>query len=307
MRPADDIHKAIKKLKFKASAELDRKVHDDISAALAQSGTTKSAAVQPNILRIIMKSPVTKIPMTAVIIAAVLIGIYLLRGGIDVTSVAWADVAKRFRSVPFFSASIYMKEDALARPEQFELWMGRAGQVRMRVGTQVIFSQRGQMPRAFDLKKRQEVEPDPRAAEIIEMLEILEPEGSFSIETVIRIISGDELIDVTPLMNDAVLREDLVVFDVKSETEPEWLRIYALRKTKLPVGIRIWNPCNGKCEDVFITYSKDQPDIFFDVKAFSTKLKQRHINEADLAYMFLKDPGGQRIITPKGSSIEDER
>jgi hypothetical protein len=41
MRPEDDIHKMIKKIRFKASAELDKKVHDDISISLAESACAK--------------------------------------------------------------------------------------------------------------------------------------------------------------------------------------------------------------------------------------------------------------------------
>ena len=37
MKPKDDIHKLIKKMQIKASAELDRKVHNDISSATAES------------------------------------------------------------------------------------------------------------------------------------------------------------------------------------------------------------------------------------------------------------------------------
>lgn len=37
MRPADNIHNQIKKLQLKASADLDKRVHDEISQALAHS------------------------------------------------------------------------------------------------------------------------------------------------------------------------------------------------------------------------------------------------------------------------------
>ncbi|HQP98047.1 MAG TPA: hypothetical protein PLY86_06315, partial [bacterium] len=52
----------------------------------------------------------------------------------------WAEVAERFRSIPFFSATVYFKEDALSEPIQFELWMGRGGKARMRYGKQVLFA-----------------------------------------------------------------------------------------------------------------------------------------------------------------------
>jgi len=73
MRPTDNINELIKKLKLKASANLDKRVHDDISAALAESEKTKSARTEPNIWRTIMKSRITKLAAAAVIIVAVVL------------------------------------------------------------------------------------------------------------------------------------------------------------------------------------------------------------------------------------------
>jgi len=70
MRPADDIHKLIKKLQLKASPKLDKRVHDDISKALAESKKAESARVEPNIWRIITKSGVTKLAVAAAIFIA---------------------------------------------------------------------------------------------------------------------------------------------------------------------------------------------------------------------------------------------
>ncbi len=98
MRPADDIHKSLRKLKLKASAELDKRVHDDISKALAESEKTDSATPQPNIRRIIMKSRITKYAAAAVIIIAILIGVHYLGGSIDGASVAWAEVVEQINN-----------------------------------------------------------------------------------------------------------------------------------------------------------------------------------------------------------------
>jgi hypothetical protein len=78
MRPAENINDLIKKLKLKASSDLDKRVHDDISKALAESEKTESAVTQPNIGRTIMKSPITKIAAAAVIIIAVAISVTIL-------------------------------------------------------------------------------------------------------------------------------------------------------------------------------------------------------------------------------------
>ena len=101
MRPADNINELIKKLKLKASADLDKRVHDDISAALAESEKTKSARPEPNIWRTIMKSRITRLAAAAVIIAGILLGLNFL-GGPDMTSVAWAEVVENVEQIESF-------------------------------------------------------------------------------------------------------------------------------------------------------------------------------------------------------------
>ncbi|MHC4461616.1 MAG: TlpA family protein disulfide reductase [Planctomycetota bacterium] len=251
--------------------------------------------------RTIMKSPITKLAAAAVIIIAVLIGIHQFTGSVE--SVAWASVAERFRSVPFFSATLYMKDNATAQPEQIELWMNQKGFVRLRYDNQVAFAKEGKITRVFDLKTRSEIEPDQRAVTLAHFMG--DAEG-FSLETVIRGISGGELVDVTPLVNtDAVISEDIVVFDVEHEKSPQWFRIWALRESKLPVRIRMWDPRDGECADALLTYSKQQQEIFFDPEAFSSKMKSlRNKKDVNLAYMYLKDPGGKQIFP--GSLNESE-
>ncbi|MCX5645887.1 MAG: hypothetical protein NTZ17_14595 [Phycisphaerae bacterium] len=212
------------------------------------------------------------------------------------SNVAWADVSQRFQSVPFFYASIYMKEGTLAQPQQFELWMGKGGYARMRVGPQVIFGRDGRATHAFDVRRRSAVEVDPMAVDIIRMLATPD---EFSFETVIQSISGGKLVDITPAMNtQAGIGKELVVFDAQSAISPGWVRIYALRQSKLPVGVRIWDPAEGFVVDAIITYSKEQPAIFFDPHAFAANLDGAE-SETGLAYLFLKDPGG-REMTPEG-------
>ncbi len=208
-------------------------------------------------------------------------------------NVAWAQVTRRFQSVSFAYASIYMRTDALARPEQFELWMAKGGYARVRVGPQVVFGRDGRVIRAFDIRWRHVVEANPVAADIIRMLQT---PGEFSLETVIQSISGGKLVDITPAVNtEAAIGEDLAVFDAQSAVSPGWVRIYALRESRLPVGLRIWDPEQGFSVDALITYSKEQPTAFFDPEAFEAELKGSDRSETDLAYLFLKDPGGQDI------------
>jgi len=99
MRPAETIDKLIKKLHLSASAELDERVHSEISKVVAESKKTKSAELEPKIWRIIMKSRITKLAAAAVIIIAVLIGLNYFGVSIDGTSVAWGALVEKIESV----------------------------------------------------------------------------------------------------------------------------------------------------------------------------------------------------------------
>ncbi len=95
MRPADNINELIKKLKLKASADLDKRVHNDISRALAESEKTESALIQPNIRRTIMKSPIVKSAAAAVIIVLVVLGLFEFIGTEKTSGVVWAEVVRK--------------------------------------------------------------------------------------------------------------------------------------------------------------------------------------------------------------------
>lgn len=289
MKSQDDMERFAREAPIDTNEAVDRQVLEKMHAAYEGSAVLAQPAQRGPIFR----SHVARLAAAAVILVTLgaLVGHLgaMLTGG----SVAWADVAQRFQSVPFFYASIYMKDSALAQPQQFELWMGKGGYARMRVGSQVIFGRDGEVIKAFDIYNRSEVQADETAANIIELLATTD---EFSLDTVIRSISGGKLVDVTPSMNnDVALGEDLAVFDAQSMVSPGWVRIYALRESRLPVGLRIWDPAQGFGVDALIAYAKEQPEVFFDPQAFAKRMHQTDENEVDLAYMFLKDPGGQAI------------
>ena len=284
MQSEDRIRGLINESGVVTGPESDKRILGDALEHLETLKQPGRAGPQPDIWRTI-----GKLAAAAVIVIATSIGIHQIAA----PGIAWADVAERFRTVPYFSATIYIKDYALLEPRQLELWMGPEGRARMRIGDQVIFGRSGQVLKAFDIRERQEVEPDRMAVELLDMLGDMK---EYSLETVIRSISGGTMVDVTPLVNaDAVISEDIVVFDAPTDDGPEWLRVYALRESRLPIGIRIWDPRNGKSVDVFISYFKKQPDEFFDASTFMTKLSDQSYTEADLAHVFLKDPGGQFI------------
>jgi hypothetical protein len=104
VRPADSVNDLIKELHLKASADLDKRVHDDISRALAESEKTKSAYLQPIVWRIIMKSPLTKVAIASVLVIACLTGLFFWKS--TGSGIALADVLAAVEKVTGFTYKI---------------------------------------------------------------------------------------------------------------------------------------------------------------------------------------------------------
>jgi hypothetical protein len=99
MRPAEDIDKLIKKLRYKTGAETHDRVLGNVMRALDKFEKQKSGATAPNIRRTIMKSPITKLAAAAVIIAAIMLGMYALTGSVEVTSITMAQVRQAMQRI----------------------------------------------------------------------------------------------------------------------------------------------------------------------------------------------------------------
>ncbi|MFC1635265.1 hypothetical protein ACFL5Z_10530 [Planctomycetota bacterium] len=92
MRSTEKVEKLVKNLDLgmDTNAQTDQAVLSELLDAQKKSMKQDSAFVSPNIRRLIMKSPMTKLAAAAVVIIAVLIGINPF--GNSKTSVVWADV-----------------------------------------------------------------------------------------------------------------------------------------------------------------------------------------------------------------------
>jgi len=245
----------------------------------------------------------TKFAAAAVIIIAALIGINQFVGSIGLTSVAWADVVEKFRSMSFYNAVFYIKENAASEPKQIELWVSSEHKARLRVDSQVLFAENGKISAGYNFKDRillDEAQYDEMGEAIIQKLCLHQ---KLSLENIVKTLHKGELMETTPQINpDAMISKDLLVFDIDSNISPQWMRIWTLRESKLPVRLRMWDPRDGGCMDVMFTYEKQQPAEFFDSGKYKELLKESgHITSrgrTNLAYAYLKDPGG-RDYAPK--------
>ncbi|MGD8229192.1 MAG: hypothetical protein PVH82_15670 [Desulfobacteraceae bacterium] len=234
----------------------------------------------------------------------------------------WAEVQERFRSMPFFAASIYRRDviianyplNPLAEPQLVELWAGYGNRIRIRSGSKVSFVDKGEILNTFDLITRSEDYADSLTYTIVNIfgksdtnaldsLYIANNPPALISESMSKEWKSSGLVDTTSLViSDPLVSKDLVVFDFEFfyiKTKYAKARVWALRKSRLPIRIFIWaidSQLTGELVrspmwDMIFTFSKEQPKEFFEPEVFAAKLKDPAISIESLLYMFHQYPG----------------
>jgi len=234
-------------------------------------------------------------PVAAVATALLLVAIIGLVMGQSATP-TWAQVTKRFGSVPSCNATIYVKSDPFDEPVQLELWLGEGSKLRMRAGNEMVFWEKG---RTIESVPFAPAEGDGgRVQEAREMVEwALHNMGgadAFSLETLIRALPVSKTLSTPLEIPDATIAQEMVVFDMTEETCAERVRIWALKRSRLPLRVLYWNPATGESADVVFSYADRQAEGFFDPEAFKAGLKSGK-EEASRACWMAGSDAGKRI------------
>lgn len=263
----------------------------------AQLDTFREALATRNRSASPFRSMVMRLASAAVGAAITLVIVGALFGG--TAKPTWADVVERFDTVPFFNATIYVRESALSQPVQLELWMSQGGRMRLRAGNRLYFGERGRIVEHFDIASEDTSSSSVRHAEgmVREVAERLGQADEFGLETFVQALPQRGAYSL-PLENqNATISNDLVVFDIAEKGSPDWVRIWALRESRLPVRVKFWGANNAHCVDVALSYANTQPPEFFDPDAFRAAVEQGGVENGNRIYLLLKDPGG-RPLTP---------
>ena len=120
MRPTDNINQLIKKLQLNASADLDKRVLDEIGSASAGWQRANPAQSKPDICRIVMKSTTAKLAAAAVIIIAVLVVIHQFTGLVYVETPAFAKMIEAVKKMPW--AHVFVQSRREGQKEQSQFW-----------------------------------------------------------------------------------------------------------------------------------------------------------------------------------------
>ena len=211
----------------------------------------------------------------------------------------WAEVLKRFAGVSSLQATIYVREGALSHPVELEVWMDYGGKLRLRAGNKVAFGDNGRFIEEILIGPPETV---PRGMIIAEetvqfLITKMGRLDTFSFEVLLRMFPDDLSHLSTPLrIHEPTISSDLVIFDITSDTSPEWIRVWTLRTSCLPIRVLYWDPRYAQTTDVLLSYGNRQPPEFFDPAAFKERLAEA-VAPADKAYALIQDIG-KRPVTP---------
>ncbi|HEO71533.1 MAG TPA: hypothetical protein ENN80_09725 [Candidatus Hydrogenedentes bacterium] len=238
-----------------------------------------------------------RLALAATAAALLLITGTLLFGG--TAEPTWAEVVEQFGSVPFFNATMYARSSAMAEPVQLELWMGLGGKLRLRAGNEVLFGDQGRAVEKVCFAPPSDSSPCVAHAErmVRSVIEQLGKAEAFDLNTLIQALPLQGALSPPLANHNASISRDLVVFDLTYEPSPEWVRIWALRESRLPMRLLFWQPETGESLDVVLSYGNPQPPEFFDPEAFRDAIASNS-SMPNQAYALLDDTGG-RAVTPQ--------
>lgn len=222
------------------------------------------------------------------------------------SNLTWAQVVEKFRNIRYFSATVFMTENLAKPPEKIEVWVTRDGRSRLHHRGRVFFGRKSEVLKVFDVGLKREIDfrsldgrqlHEAGLSDAMRMVRMLGSLEDLSLDEIVKTFSGRKTVS-PPLENaDASIGDDLQVFDVTNDRTPEWMRIWVLKNSGLPVRLRVWDPRSGDSADVLFDYLKEQSEEAFDPAAFEASLRKQS-GRANAIYSLLKDRGG-RPLTPQ--------
>ncbi len=213
----------------------------------------------------------------------------------------WADIEKQFGIIKGFSLSIYYRNHIDQRPAFAQFWSNKNGQKRVHTGNHVVFINNETGVQAFNVETRTKGKAFGVIFFPLRMIQRANDNGKTSLKFLINTLSGEDMIDTTDLViSDSQVAEDLLVFDTTSRDTLWKLRIWVLKETQLPIRILKQHLKDGRFIDMQFTYSKDQPENFYDADAFSAELGNHELSRFELMNRFLQDPGTKGFFKSDG-------
>jgi hypothetical protein len=241
-------------------------------------------------------------------VAAVIAGLLLVS-----PAPTWAKVTERFRSLRFFNATVYFTDAAGRTSEKIDLWVAQDHRLRAHYHGLMFFGVDGRISRILStetggevplealhasLHNREEpaLDPYPGLA-LVRGIARLGEMPRFSLDNLLQLFRRQRDGLLPTLNTDLSLADDMQVFDLTGRQTPEWIRLWVLRRSELPVRLRVWNPGDGRRIDLVFDYASEMPEEAFDAAKVQEAIREKR-GDANRLYSLLQDSGG-RPLSPE--------
>jgi len=262
MKPAEKIEKLIKKSRYKAGPEAYDKALGSFLQAVDAHKKQKSAITEPNILRIIMKSPITKLAAAAVIIVAVILGLNIT-GTPDIASVTWANVTTKAKQVDYVHFyELKFRKNRINN--SLEGWLAN-GKVLAKKDDGTTFYDDGKTETMID-KLGEQIRKGPSELGNIKGLKFFEKitQGLMQYE-------NEDILKQVP----AHVGDDFLIYRFgPPERMKEWVESVSItvgRNSLLPIQWKIYRKDQPDAYDLYIFdyEASEKPTEFFEVQSIS--------------------------------------
>ncbi len=274
MIPVDTIHRQIKKLRLKASAHLDRRVHDAISAASAKPQMIESPDTQAKIWRTVMNSKITKLAAAAAIIVAVFLGLHFINPlGATVTL---AEAVEPFLTSRTATFKIRLNGEGVPAQEFDGMFMepGRMRHNQPGGGIVIVDLEKGKFLTLI---------PQLKQAVVLELTNVPEDPGSLNFFQEIRnrILKAQPLNDESAefLGRQQVEGQSAIGYHVRKPGLDA--TVWANAETKMPVQIEVFeDPMTITMSNIAFDVELDEKLFSLDIpEGYSVKTLQRNLSE----------------------------
>ncbi|MBW8015953.1 MAG: tetratricopeptide repeat protein [Planctomycetes bacterium] len=210
------------------------------------------------------------------------------------SSIAWADVVSAMGKVDQMRAKVIV-EDPRSRDEKiFTIEMFYKSPDKCRAhGRGFVQFINGDVNRIFSVEKNELLKEGTRRPAVI-------PPGFMSklhkkglLNSMLEIIFMGKVPAAEPVISSGVTAgEGIEVFDYSNNVNQMWARIWVLKKSRLPVRMKIFYPSREKTDLVILDYTEHQGDEFFDVDKFMDQAKDFRKGQAHTFYNI-----GKSVVT----------
>lgn len=259
MRPADNVEKLIKKLRYKANAGTHDRILGNVLQTIDRLEKQKSGVITPNIWRIIMKSRITKLAAAAVLAIAVLIIISQIGG----TTPALADIVRPFLTAHTATFKVTIKGQGVPTQEFDGMFMEpcRMRHTQPGGGTVIVDLEQGKFITLL---------PQLKQAIVLELTNIPEDPGSLNFfqEIRMRILKAQPLDDesVEFLGEKEIDGQSAIGYHVQKPGLDA--TVWANSETKVPIRIEVFQ------DTVTVAMSNIVFDVELDESLFSLEIPQ---------------------------------